>query len=272
MGFGTMTYLTQARIQTILVDIYQELMIHNVKGSPSKFGMLRRAMAGKNLPYTCRLVITAPNLNKESISRVQTRYGYTTIPLQYICAMFMPFMIHELKAFFDATFIQSGRPEVIGPDGKATRTSFTESYDENEITAMINKFINSPNTRFDEIWTPPDENGVRNKLILNGRFNKDNTTFQRPATYTDVLYFIAERVVRDKHVWLTRYPLDNPNGQYVSKIIVATTLETTPCTIGNDVYEFYPVIKGDPLNAFMSTAQMHNTMIGPINRILSDAA
>lgn len=267
-GFGTMTRLTQARVQALLVEIYQELMIHNVKGSPSKFGMLRRALAGKNLPYTVRLVITAPNLNQESINRVQVRFGYATIPLQYICALFMPFMVHELKSFFEAQFIQAGKvPSMI--DGKMVQTEFTESYDENEITGMINKFINSPSTRFDKVPTPPDITGHRGHMIIIGRFNKDNTTFNRPATYTDVLYIAAERVCRDKHVWITRYPLDNPNGQGVYRIIISTTIKTTPCTIGDQVYEFYPVVDDgtDPLNAFMSTAQIPNVMITPINML-----
>src|SRR5699024_3885438 len=104
-GFEHMTRLTQSRVQSLLVDIYQELMVKTVKGQPSKFGMLRRAMSGKNLPYTSRLVITAPNLNKTSLSQVQVKFGYATIPLAYICSLFMPFMIHELKAYFDAQFI-----------------------------------------------------------------------------------------------------------------------------------------------------------------------
>ena len=94
-AFGHMTRLTQARVQALLVDIYQELMIHTVKGQPSKFGMLRRSLAGKNLPYTARLVITAANLNKESLNQVQVKFGYATIPLAYICSLFMPFMIHD---------------------------------------------------------------------------------------------------------------------------------------------------------------------------------
>lgn len=261
-GFEHMTRLTQSRVQSLLVDIYQELMVKTVKGQPSKFGMLRRAMSGKNLPYTSRLVITAPNLNKTSLSQVQVKFGYATIPLAYICSLFMPFMIHELKAYFDAQFIQGGKVPVMQKDGKIAYTTFTESFDENQITGMINKFINSPSTRFDVIKTPTDGNGNQYSMIVTGQFNKDNTTFNRRATYTDILYIIARRVVSDKHVYITRYPLDNPNGQNPYRIIVSTTNETQPVTIGNVIYEHYPIIKGDPLNVFMSTGQFSNTMIG----------
>lgn len=263
-AFGNMTRLTQARVQALLVDIYQELMIHTVKGQPSKFGMLRRSLAGKNLPYTARLVITAANLNKQSLNQVQVKFGYATIPLPYICSLFMPFMIHELKSYFEAEFIQGGKYPVVTSDGKQEYTTFTESFDENYITGLINKYINSPSTRFDKIMTPPDVNGVSYYMRINGRFNKNQTTFDREATYTDILYIVAQRVTADKHVYITRYPIDNPNGQSPYRIIVSTTNETQPVTIGDQVYEHYPIIKGDPMNAFMATGQISNTMIGPM--------
>lgn len=259
--FTGMAYVTQARVQSLIVDIYNDIVIGTVKGSPSKFGMLRRAMAGKNLPYTCRLVITASNQKKSSINQVQTKFRYATIPLQYVCAIFMPFMVHNLKAYFDAQFIQGGKYPVVDASGKVQQVTFRESYDENEIGGMINKFINSPETRFDPIMTPPDENGRRYKMRLTGRFNKDNTTFNRPATLTDVLYIIAVKTVEDKHVDITRYPMDNPNGQNPYRIIVSSTMRTMPVTIGDTVYEYFPQITGDPLNAFMSTCQISNVML-----------
>jgi len=261
-GLGHMTRLTQARVQTLIVEIYDMLMIKEVKGQPSKFGMLRRSLAGKNLPYTARLVITAPSLNKESVNQVQVKFGYATIPLAYICSLFMPFMIHNLKEFFESEFIRGGKyPLGTKDSNELTYTEFTESYDENAITAMITRFINSPGSRFDVMMTPPDVNGKRYPMRVTGRYNKNNTTFARNATITDILYIIAVRTVADKHVHITRYPMDNPNGQNPYRIIVATTIKTEPVTIGDTVYEFYPVIAGDPLNVFMSTGQFSNTML-----------
>ena len=260
--FTGMAYVTQARVQSLLVDIYNDIVVNTVKGSPAKFGMLRRAMAGKNLPYTSRLVLTAANQNKSSLSQVQTKYGYATVPLMYVCAMFMPFMVHDLKAFFDAQFLQGGKYPVTNMKGQQEYVTITESYDENEISGMITKFINSPESRFDKVLTPPDTLGRQYYMNLEGRFNKDNTTLKRPATITDVLYMVACRTVADKHVDITRYPMDNPNGQNPYRIIISTTMKTVPVTIGDTVYEFFPVIEGDPLNAFMTTGQISNVMIG----------
>lgn len=259
--FTGMAFVTQARVQGILVDIYNDLIVGTVKGSPAKFGMLRRAMAGKNLPYTSRLVLTASNQNKSSLSQVQTKYGYATVPLMYVCAMFMPFIVHDLKAYFDAQFMQGGKYPVVNEKGQQEYVTIDRSYDENEITGMIIKFINSPGNRFDPVLTPPDQFGRQYHMMLTGRFNKDNTTLNRVATLTDILYIVATRTVRDKHVDITRYPMDNPNGQNPYRIMISTTMRTEPATIGETVYEFFPVCEGDPLNTFMTTGQISNVMI-----------
>ncbi|MCM1230136.1 MAG: hypothetical protein NC489_08385 [Ruminococcus flavefaciens] len=258
--FTGMAYITQARIQSIIVDIYNDLVISTVKGSPSKFGMLRRALAGKNLPYTSRLVVTAANQNRSSLSQVQTKYGYATVPLMYVCAMFMPFIVHDLKAYFDAQFLQGGKYPIMNDKGELEYVTITESYDENAISGMIIKFINSPESRFDLVKTPPDTMGRQYNMMLTGRFNKDNTTMKRNATLTDILYIVASKSVADKHVDITRYPMDNPNGQNPFRIIISTTMKTEPVTIGETVYDFFPVIEGDPLNVFMTTGQISNVM------------
>ena len=151
----------------------------------------------------------------------------------------MPFMIHDLKAYFDAQFIQAGKCSAMDKDGKIVTVTFAESYDENQITGMINKFVNSPATRFDEISTPPDMDGNTHKLMVTGRFNKDDTTFSRPATYTDILYIVACRMVENKHVFITRYPIDNQNGQNPYRIIVSSTIKTVPVTIGETVKQLF---------------------------------
>lgn len=262
--FSYMGRLTRARVQNLLVDIYKHLMIDTVKGSPSKFGMLRRSLQGKNVNYSARMVISAPIVNKESYQGVQVKFGYAVIPLTYVISLFYPFMVHHLKRFFDAEFIQGGKVPVMNPDGKVVYTTFTESFDENTITKMITRFINSPSTRFDKIVTPPDTNGNQYNMSLTGRLQKNNTTFNRAATVTDILYIVAHRVVQDKHVFITRYPLDNYNGQFPARVEVGTTVRTQPTIIGETFYQFYPVCEGDPANSFVDTLQFSNTYLGPL--------
>lgn len=256
--FTNMTALTRGRVQTMLVNIYNELMVNTVKGQPSKFGMLRRSLHGKSVNYSARMVISAPVLRKESYQDVQVKFGHATVPLAYTVSSFFPFMVHHLKKFFDAEFIQGGKYPVMNKDGKVEYVSFSESFDENDITKMINRYINSPSSRFDKVITPRDQNGNRYYMTLTGRFNKQDTTVTRSATLTDILYIVAYRVVQDKHVFITRYPLDNYNGQFPARIEVASTTHTMPAQIGETYYQYFPISEGDPANAFVDTLQFSN--------------
>lgn len=264
-SFTAMKYITQGRVQSLIVTLYDEFVIQKVKGNPSKFGMLRQSLLSKSVDYSSRLVISAPILTTDTVEDTRVRYGYATIPLAHVCACFFPFMTHHLKRFFDAEFIQGGKyPCLNSKTGEVELATFDESFDENYITKMITRFINSPATRFDEIYTPMDTNGQRHKMALTGRFLKDNTTFTRPATVTDILYIVASRVAADKHVFVTRYPVENYNGQFPARVMISSTVQTAPAMIGETTYQFYPLIKGDPANAFVETLQISNTYLGPL--------
>ena len=234
--------LTQSRVQTLLCDIYEKLMVETVKGKPSKFGILKRS------------------LQKPSYKDVQVKYGAATIPLAYTITSFLPFVVYQMKQFFESNFIQGGKVPVM-ENGKIIYTTFRDTFDENEITKMVNLYLNDPSSRFNKVETPMDINGNKYHMIISGRFGKENTTITRAATLTDVLFICTVEATKDKHVFVTRYPLDNYNGQWPGRVEVASTIKTTPALIGDKYYQFYPVCEGDPMNAFVDTLQFSNTMI-----------
>ena len=260
--FASMTYLTQGRVQQLLVDIYNKIVIEKVKGNPSKFGMLRRAMMSKNIDYSGLMVICAPVLHTNEQSEMMAKYGTVSVPLGRACAMFFPFMVRAVKLQLERNFIQGGKFPVIR-NGKVEYITVTSSYDENAVTKMISRFINSPSSRFDPVELPPNENGVTGALAFTGRYYKNEveTPVNRPMTMTDLLYIVAKDELADKHVYVTRYPLDNYNGQFPAKIDLATTVHTKPMKFGERVYQFYPVIEGDPSNAFIESVGMSNTYL-----------
>ena len=100
--------------------------------------------------------------------------------------------------------------------------------------------------------------------MLTGRFQKDNTTFSRKATLVDLLYIVAKRATENRHVFITRYPLESYNGQYPARIEISTTIKTQPVIIGETVYPFFPIASGDPINQFVDTCRMNNTMLSSI--------
>lgn len=260
--FKHMSQLTQARVQTLLNQIYNKLMIDTVKGNPSKFGMLRRYLQGRNLNYSARMVITASNQDKDSYKDVQVKFGEALIPLAYTISCFYPFVVYQLKRFFDMQFIEGGKIPVYDQKTKSViYITMKESYDETQIASMITRYMNSPSSRFDPVLSPPDENGVQHQIILTGRFGKENTTTQRPATLTDILYIAAVRATENKHVIITRYPLDNFNGQFPARVQVASTIRTEPALIGNEYFHFFPVSEGDATNGFIDTCIFSNTYL-----------
>lgn len=264
-AFTMMKYITQGRVQSLIIELYDLFVITKVKGNPAKYGMLRQYLLSKSVDYSSRLVISAPILTSDTVEDTRVKFGYATVPLAHVCSCFFPFITHHLKKFFDAEFIRGGKYPSINPEtGEIEYILYYESFDENYITKMITRFINSPSTRFDKIVTPANESGRSMHMALTGRFLKDNTTFTRAATVTDILYIVANRVIQDKHVFVTRYPVENYNGQFPAKVLVSSTVQTAPAMIGETTYQFYPLIKGNPANAFVETLQISNTYLGPM--------
>lgn len=260
--FSSMTYLTQGRVQRLLVELYEKIIIEKVKGNPSKFGMLRRAMLSKNIDYSGLMVICSPQLHTDSPEDVMAKIGYAVIPLARACAMFFPFMVHAVKKFFDRAFLQGGKfPVAYRSTGKFEYIDVTDTYDENEITKMISRYINSPSSRFDPVMTPPLADGSVHELAFIGRYYRTGLEFKRSMTMTDLLYIVAKDTLSDKHVYITRYPLDNYNGQFPTRIELSTTIQTQPVMYGEKQYRFYPVIEGDPTNAFIESIGFSNTYL-----------
>lgn len=258
--FSMMKYLTQARVQTLLVNIYETFVIEKIKGQPSKYGMLRRFYMSKNIDYSARMVISSSILQTGSPESMGVRYSYSGLPLAYTCACFYPFIEHALTKFFESEFISGGKYPIYKENGEIDQyVTIKEAPDTDYINHIIEKFIHSPSTRFDKIPIPDNEEGITGKyMFLTGRFQKDNTTFSRPMTVTDLLYIVANDVVQNKHIYVTRFPLANYNGQFCSKIHITTTMRTKPVMIGDRIYTHYPIIEGRPHNAFFDTLQMPN--------------
>lgn len=262
--FGNMTRLTQGRVQQILVDIYKHLVIDQVKGQPSKFGMINRTMMAKNVKYGSRLVITADVLNTDSPDSMMAKFGTVVIPVAHIVSIFYPFVVYQLKRYFDALYIEGGKFPVINDKNEVEYVTLTDGIDEVYIQKMISKFVNSPSSRFDPVVTPPDSSGKTYNLALTGRYHKDNTTFNRKATLVDILYIASKRATENRHVFITRYPLEGYNGQFPARIEISTTIKMTPTIIGETLYPYFPTVSGDPINQFIDTCRMNNGMLSAI--------
>ena len=109
-----------------------------------------------------------------------------------------------------------------------------------------------------------DEKDVENPKEIN-----KTPLLNRKLTWCDLIYMAAVEVSKDKHVLITRYPLDSYFGQFPTKIVVASTKETEPMYIDNRFYKHYPKIREEDIgsntsNKFVDTINICNMYLGLI--------
>ena len=99
--------------------------------------------------------------------------------------------------------------------------------------------------------------------------DSSSTTSSRYMTWTDLFYMCACDVTRDKHVYITRYPLEDYFGIYPTRVRVLSTFKTKPQTIYGVEYPFYPDIdrntpKEKVPGLFIDALQLFNAMLAAI--------
>jgi hypothetical protein len=252
------------KTQSTLNEIY-DLMKEKING---KNGYLRRSILGKSIDYCGRIVITATPYDNESVEDQHINFYYTGVPLSHCCAQLTPFIIWWLKGYFRANvfahkdqfpvlddklnkvYVHLDNPEIV----------FNEDY----LDRCLTRWINNPSSRFDLIELPIKEEDKKKYNIRKPRYltlvgNSYQTTtmarraystksiegvryIERPMTWTDLLYMAASDVSEDKHVEITRYPMLDYLGTFISRVYVISTRTTTPMIINDKLYETYPVI------------------------------
>ena len=239
--------------------------------------MIRKNLLGKSTDYGARLVISAPVFHAESHEDMQIDFYHTGIPLSQCCSLFNPFIVTWVKTFFQREFEMVGKKyPVKTKDGKITYVELDSPelyYNDEFIKKNIDRFIHSPSDRFDPIEVP-----VKDKSIGPVYFNfaatvyeknkpeSESNIFNRPATWTDILYQAAVDVTSDKCVFITRYPLNDYFGIFPNMITVTSTRETMPVYINHKLYKHYPKIdtkldKKDVYMQFIDTVSMSNVYL-----------
>ncbi len=236
---------TRAKIQNTLVEIYDLLKDKLDK----KNGLIRRSLLGKSVDYGSRLVISANVFNKDKSNDITVDFYHTGIPLAQVCSLFTPFVVSWVKRFFQREIEKMGaKYPVEKKTGEIEYVNLQDPglyFNEEYIKKQIDRFIFSPNHRFEKIELPPADKNYKGKLYLSFTFKDPETEEvleKRPATWCDLLYQAAVDIVSDKHVWVTRYPLLDYFGMFTSRITILSTKRTKSLMVDEKVYEHYPLI------------------------------
>ena len=276
------------RMQEILLQVYNYFGAGNpdAKGSgvgmPSKFGIIRRANLSKTTDYSSRLVITSPELKVEKLDDIEADMDYSVVPLASLSINFLPYMIFWLRGFFENEFSTRTTYTVHMKDGKVKEIPIQDyqiAFSDERIKDEINRFVHGYSNRFIPVKVPTLDKKLNVYMHFKGRASTspDDTEqgeiINRRLTWCDLLFMAASEVTADKHILITRYPIDSFYNQFPTKVKVQSTIETEPMTVVSagmkKFYKKYPKIREEDIekdtsNKFIDSLNMCNGYLDSI--------
>lgn len=243
-------------------------------GLGGKFGLIRANM-GYTSDYSSRLVLSAPNLNTNSVDDLMVTLDKSAIPLAAVAADFYPFMMFHIRKFFENELQNATSYEFVNDKGEQVSIELADDpmayFNDDMIKDHLKKFVYSHDTRFIPVELPTKNTdhtyymtfkGKRWDSIKDAELSSE-PTLQRPLTWVDVIYVAAIRATDGKQISFTRYPYDSYFNTIYTGIEVATTKETEPIMLNGELYKFYPKIRMEDINApsaqkFIDTMQISN--------------
>lgn len=286
-GF-TLSGATRGRIQEQLLTIYEWFSgsssydFKNAVGIPGKFGVMNRSNLNKTTDYAARLVLSAPELKVEKMDDILVDMDHSAVPLSAVCTIFFPFLQFYIRRYFENEFSGINRVPLYNKNDNETTYVDIDDYQiifsDDVIKSELNLFQHGYSDRFRAIEIP---NKQGKKLFMHFKgYNTKNEDFninnpgnmpivERRLTWLDVIYQSAMEVVKDKHVLITRYPIDSYFNQFTSKVNVSSTKITEPMIINNTLYTHYPKIREEDIgtdtsNLFVDTMNIANMYLGAI--------
>lgn len=264
-------------LQRLILELYETFK----KKLEKKNGIIRKYLMGKNVSYCTRSVISNPLYHSNSPDTIEIPFDTVGIPLGQACVLAYPFIVRWLKSFFEREFIEVKEVKTLryAKDGDEVIVNMPvykpEIYfDEKYIRNLVDSYISDPEGRFDPIQFPVLLEGEKKPIFMNVAFTgkrlkvgsneKLSDIADRPLTVTDVLYMAACDALKDKHVVVTRYPVDNVHNMFVAKCRPISTSRTERVMINGEIYEYYPhVDRSVPRNRmhirFIDSTQFSNS-------------
>ena len=253
--FAFMTNSNKGKVQDTLVEIY-DYFKHKLE---KKNGLIRKSLLGKTVDYGVRAVIAAPEFRSNVYNDNIVDFTHCAIPIALICTLFYPFMLHELRNFFNEQYeMLNYKIEDLSEynkklSGSADLLDFNFYYSEDYFKKMMDGFTRTYDDRFKKIEIPLKQeqpHPIYYKIRLQ---REDGTEIVRDMTITDALFIAANRAAADKHVFLTRYPITNHLGSFASKINISSTTQTEKMIYNGVMYKHYPKVDLSMSSAEIST-------------------
>ena len=268
-GLDFIGNISKHSIQMVLIDIYDYFTGKIEK----KNGIFRQSVLGKSVDYSCRSVISASNYNQNSYKDLKVTFQSSGVPLCQVLVIFFPFTMKWLQDFFTKEYGMIKTIDYMNPKTKKIEKiniakDAMDDFDYDHLKKKIDQFHKAPTERF-EVIKIKTEKGYLPITWQGIDVEHGDTTITRHMTWTDLFFMCACDITKDKHVYITRYPLEDYFGIYPSRITVLSTFKTQKQIVSGREYEFYPVIdlsfnnkKEEIPNLFIDALQLFNSYLG----------
>ena len=109
----------KGRLQDQIVGVYDFFtkgddmttgIVSESAGLAKKMGLIKRALQSKTTDYGSRLIISSSNVRYDRIDDMLVDLDYCGVPLASVCANLLPFILFNVKRFFENEFAMSKYP------------------------------------------------------------------------------------------------------------------------------------------------------------------
>lgn len=276
----------KGRIQNIILQIYDFFCGNANKDIPAdsvgaglskKLGLLRMTNMSKTADFSSRLVISPVDLKVNKPEELMVNYDYSAVPLYSTITQFRDFVMFNVREFFENEFTGSSTYPVIDKNGKE-KYVYPEDpeieFSDERIAKEMDRFLEGYNNRFVPVEVPVEGTKEKYYMMYKGLYRSPSNPeksqlVNRRLTWCDIFYIAAVEATRDKHVLITRFPIDSFSNQFTTKIVVASTRETEEVEYNGITYKWYPKIREkdigvDTSNGFIDTLRFSNLYLAGI--------
>jgi len=237
-------------------------------------GFIHKYIMGKNIDFSARLVISGLDITQvDKPSEMDVDFIKCKLPLFAAIKCFAPFIINGVREVIidylkgsDYIIVNKKTNSGIGENRIKNKSKIanldyidrikladdwksvlTSAY----IYNLIEIFHESPEHRLDIVKLPTEDGGEVNigfYIDKGDDYDLDEDIASassriKPLRLLQLFYMVAYDKLINKHIYITRYPIEDHNNTYPSGITIIPYKRTEKLTIGDTFYPHFPSIE-----------------------------
>ena len=265
-----------------MMDTLTELYTYFVSFTTGTKGFIHKHVIGKPTDFSARLVISTPSITSNKPEDMEVSFSHSAIPLHVVLKCFAPFIVYEFKQYV-INKLQGSKFLYLHTKTGLERVELSDHYTEElmseSIYALIDMYYESKIRRLDyftllgadDSRIPVVYKTIENKIVTAIEGNKSviQRGALRPVTLTELFYIVAMNIVKDKYVYVTRYPVEDYHNIYPTKMNIIPYSKYKPLIVENIEYPRYPDINrakdiNNVENMFIDTLRIFPTYLSAL--------